>query len=198
MLLLWRVYPPAVVESAEPGPDPTLWSESVDSARDMPDAGEYRPAERLGGSMTADSSKQVVRRFYEELWNRGNMDAADELVAPDYVRHDLRPGDAPPGPAGQKAVAQKFRAAFPDVRLEVEALVAEGDLVAARWTMFGTHTGVWGDVAPTGRSVRFSGVNFFRIADEKIAEIWNVRDDLGLREQLGAPVYAGFPEDRDT
>jgi steroid delta-isomerase-like uncharacterized protein len=164
----------------------------------MPDAGEYRPAERLGGSMTADSSKQVVRRFYEELWNRGNMDAADELVAPDYVRHDLRPGDAPPGPAGQKAVAQKFRAAFPDVRLEVEALVAEGDLVAARWTMFGTHTGVWGDVAPTGRSVRFSGVNFFRIADEKIAEIWNVRDDLGLREQLGAPVYAGFPEDRDT
>ena len=149
-------------------------------------------------SMADDENKQVVRRFYEELWNRGNLDAADELVAPDYVRHDLRPGDAPPGPAGQKAVAEKFRAAFPDVSLEVEALVAEGDLVVARWTMFGTHIGAWGDSAPTGRSVRFSGVNFFRIADHKIAEIWNVRDDLGLREQLGAAVYAGFPEQADA
>jgi predicted ester cyclase len=97
-----------------------------------------------------------------------------------------------------KAVAEKFRAAFPDVRLEVEALVAEGDLVVARWTIIGTHTGAWGDVAPTGRSVSFAGVNFFRIADQQIAEIWNVRDDLGLREQLGAPIYAGFPEDPDA
>jgi steroid delta-isomerase-like uncharacterized protein len=140
-----------------------------------------------------DVNKDVVARFYEQLWNRGNLDAADELVATDYVRHDLRPGEAPPGPNGQKAVAAKFRAAFPDVHLELEALVAEGDLVAARWTMTGTHTGAWGDVSPTGRSVRFCGVNFFRIADGKIAEIWNLRDDLGLREQLGVEVYAGYP-----
>ena len=147
--------------------------------------------------MTIDANKDVVRRFYEELWNRGNLDAADQLVAEDYVRHDLRPGDAPAGPAGQKAVAEKFRAAFPDVRLELEALVAEGDLVAARWTIFGTHRGAWGDVAPTGRNVRFSGVNFFRIADNRIAEIWNIRDDLGLGEQVGAAVYAGYPEATD-
>jgi steroid delta-isomerase-like uncharacterized protein len=140
-----------------------------------------------------EANKRLVVRFYEELWNRGDYDAADELVAADYVRHDLRPGDAPPGPAGQKAVAQRFRSAFPDVRLEVEALVAERDLVVARWTMSGTHQGSWGDVKPTGRRVRFSGVNFFRIADGKIAEIWNLRDDLGLREQVGAPVYAGYP-----
>jgi predicted ester cyclase len=95
-----------------------------------------------------DVNKQVVSRFYDELWNRGNLDAADELVALDYVRHDLRPGDAPPGPAGQKAVAEKFRAAFPDVRLVVEALVAEDELVAARWTILGTHTGSWGAVGP--------------------------------------------------
>ena len=141
-----------------------------------------------------EANKQVVRRFYDELWNRGNLDVADQLVAADYVRHDLRPGDAPPGPAGQKAVAAKFRAAFPDVRLELEALVAEDDVVVARWTMFGTHTGAWGDVAATSQEVRFTGVNFFRIADGKIAEIWNVRDDLGLREQLGATVYAGYPQ----
>ena len=146
---------------------------------------------------TSDSNKQVVARFYEELWNRGNYDAADELVAADYLRHDLRPGDAPPGPEGQKAVAAGFRAAFPDARLDVEALVSEGDLVVARWTISGTNTGPWGGVAPTGKSVRFAGVNFFRIADGKIAEIWNIRDDLGLREQLGVAVDAGYPEQRD-
>jgi predicted SnoaL-like aldol condensation-catalyzing enzyme len=52
------------------------------------------------------ANKQIVRRFYEELWNGGNLQAADELVSADYVRHDLRPPEAPPGPAGQKAVAQ--------------------------------------------------------------------------------------------
>jgi steroid delta-isomerase-like uncharacterized protein len=143
----------------------------------------------------SEANKAIALRFYEEIWNNGNFDAADELVAADYVRHDLRPGEAPPGPAGQKAVAAKFRAAFPDVRMDVEALVAENDLVVARWTITGTHTGAWGEVAPTGRTVRFSGVNFFRIADGKIAEIWNVRDDLGLREQLGAGVYAGYPDE---
>ena len=141
-----------------------------------------------------DANKALVSRFYDEIWNNGNFAAADDLVADDYVRHDLRPGDAPPGPAGQKAVAAGFRAAFPDVRLVVDALVAEGDLVVARWTITGTHTGPWGAVAATGRRVRFCGVNFFRFADGMIAEIWNVRDDLGLREQLGADVYAGYPD----
>jgi steroid delta-isomerase-like uncharacterized protein len=144
-----------------------------------------------------EANKRLVLRFYEELWNRGNYDAANDLVAADYVRHDLRPGDAPPGPAGQKAVAQRFRAAFPDVSLDVEAIIAEGDLVVARWTMSGTHRGSWGTVEATGRIVRFSGVNFFRIAEGRIAEIWNLRDDLGLREQLGAPVHAGYPDDAE-
>jgi steroid delta-isomerase-like uncharacterized protein len=148
--------------------------------------------------MSGEANKQLVRRLYEELFNRGNLDAADELVASDYVRHDLRPGEAPAGPAGQKAGAEKFRAAFADLRMDVEALVAEGDLVAARWTMLGTHTGAWGGIAPTGRSIRLSGVNFFRIADQKIAEIWNLRDDFGLREQLGAPVDAGPSRDTDV
>jgi steroid delta-isomerase-like uncharacterized protein len=145
--------------------------------------------------MTVEANKELVRRFYEELWNRGNLAAAEEFVAQDYVRHDLRPGDSPPGPAGQAAIAERFRAAFPDIRLDVEAVIAEGELVVARWTISGTHTGPWGKVAATDRPVSFAGVNFFRIAHSKIAEIWNVRDDLGLREQIGAPVYAGFSKD---
>ncbi len=141
--------------------------------------------------MSIEENKKLVRRFYEELWNKGNYDIAYDLVADNYVRHDLRPGNPPGGPAGQARVAQDFRAAFPDLEFHLDLLIAEADMVAARWTMRGTNTGPWGNVAPTGRKAEFSGVNLFRITDGKIAEIWNHRDDLGLREQMNAPIYAG-------
>ena len=141
--------------------------------------------------MTPDGNKALVRRFYEEAWGRGDLDVIDDLFADDYVRHDLRPGVPPPGPEGMKRITADFRAAFPDLRFEVDILLGEDDFVAARWTASGTHTGSWGGVAPTGRTATFSGVNIFRFVDGKVVEIWNHRDDLGLREQLDAPIYAG-------
>jgi len=137
-----------------------------------------------------DTSKEVVQRLYEEVWNQGKLDAVDDLVAPDCVRHDLRAGEIAPGAEGQKAAPDMFRNAFSDTKLEVEALVAEDDLVAARWTITGTHTGPWAGVAATGRQVRFSGVNFYRVANGKIVELWNLRDDFGLQEQLGSEGHA--------
>jgi steroid delta-isomerase-like uncharacterized protein len=117
---------------------------------------------------------------------------AEQVFADDYIRHDLRPTQAASGPAGQARIAEHFRRAFPDVQWRIDLILADGDLVAARWTASGTHTGRWGDVAPTGRRTEFSGVNIFRFnSDGKVAEIWNHRDDLGLMEQLGAPIYAG-------
>ena len=141
--------------------------------------------------MTIEQNKALVRRFYEEVWGRGNLDAADDIFAADYVRHDLRPGNASAGPEGQKRIAADFRAAFPDLRMTIDLMVAEGDLVAARWTTEGTNTGAWGDVPPTGKPVRFSGVNIFRIQHGKVVELWNHRDDLGVMQQLVAPIYAG-------
>jgi steroid delta-isomerase-like uncharacterized protein len=141
--------------------------------------------------MTSEEHTAVVLRFYEEVWNRGNGDVAFEVFADDYVRHDLRPTRAIPGPAGQKAIAADFRRAFPDLRMTVDLVLAEGDLVAARWTTSGTHTGAWGGVEPTGRSMTFSGVNVFRFANGKVVELWNHRDDLGLMQQLGVEVFAG-------
>jgi steroid delta-isomerase-like uncharacterized protein len=143
--------------------------------------------------MSVEEHKAVVRRFYEEVWQKGNVAVADGAFAPDYVRHDARPATAAPGPAGQKQIAAAFRAAFPDLRFEVEIVIGEGTYVAARWTASGTHTGRWGDVEATGRSVTFSSVNIFRFEDGVVAELWNHRDDLGLREQLGAAVVAGAP-----
>ena len=143
---------------------------------------------------TETDNKRLVRDFYEEVWNRGNTAVAMEVFADDYVRHDLRPTDAVPGGAGQAKIAADFRAAFPDLVFTPELILADGDLVAARWTASGTHRGRWGAVEPTGKHVEFSGVNIFRVEGGKVVEIWNHRDDLGLMQQLGVPVYAGAAE----
>jgi steroid delta-isomerase-like uncharacterized protein len=141
--------------------------------------------------MSTEANKALIRRFYEEVWHRGNLDVADEVFAPGYVRHDFRGSEPEPGPEGQKRIAADFRAAFPDLSFEIDFLLAEDDLVAGRWTATGTHLGSWADIAATGRTMRFSAVNVFRFADGKVVEIWNHRDDLGLMEQLGAAVYGG-------
>jgi steroid delta-isomerase-like uncharacterized protein len=137
-----------------------------------------------------------VDRFYTEVWVKGNFDAAREMFTDDYVRHDLRRTEAEPGGAGQAKIAADFRAAFPDLVFEITHLIAEGDHVVGRWTANGTHTGSWGTVEPSGRRVTFSAVNIFRLREGKIVEIWNYRDDLALREQVGAPIYAGAVKSR--
>jgi steroid delta-isomerase-like uncharacterized protein len=141
--------------------------------------------------VSVDEHKALVRRFYEQVWDRGNSDFAYDVFSDDYVRHDLRSTDALPGPEGQKRIADDFRAAFPDLRLTVDLVVGEGDYVVGRWTASGTHLGSWRAIEPTGRRVTFSAVNIFRFQNGKVAEIWNHRDDLGLSQQVGAPIYAG-------
>ena len=141
--------------------------------------------------MAIDQNKALIRRFTEEVWNKGDLDVVYEIFAEDYVRHDLRPGNPPPGPEGQKRIAEDLRAAFPDLHSTIELIVAEGDFVVVRWTAEGSNTGHWGSQPPTGKQVRFSGVNIFRIKDGKVVELWNYRDDLGLMQQLGAPIHGG-------
>ena len=144
--------------------------------------------------MDPEANKHLIQQFYDRVWARGDVEFAEQVFADDYVRHDLRAAQAAPGAAGQAQIAHAFRAAFPDLEWRVDLLLAEGDLVAARWTASGTHTGAWAGLAPTGRRAEFSGVNIFRFGpDGKVVEIWNHRDDLGLQEQLGAAVRAGAP-----
>jgi predicted ester cyclase len=147
--------------------------------------------------MAVPRNEALVRRFYEEVWNEGTVEIAEEIFAPDYVRHDLRPTRAGPGGAGMAAIAAAFRGAFPDLRMEIDLILSDGDLVAARWTSTGTFSRPWGDASPTGVRATFSGVNIFRIRDGLVVELWNHRDDLGLMEQDGAPVFAGSPSDPD-
>ena len=97
--------------------------------------------------MPEQENKALVQRFYEEVWGKGNVAVADEVFSSTYVRHDLRPTDATPGAEGQKQIARAFRAAFPDLRFDVEIVVADGSYVAARWTAAGTTT----DACPSAR-----------------------------------------------
>jgi len=141
--------------------------------------------------MGLEGNKALVERFYDQVWNAGNVDVVAEVFAEDYVRHDLRPSEAPPGPEGQAKIAADFRTAFPDLLMELDLILAEADLVAARWTTEGTNTGPWAGRPPTGKRARFSGVNIFRIEGGQVVELWNHRDDLGLMQQTGDEIYAG-------
>jgi steroid delta-isomerase-like uncharacterized protein len=145
--------------------------------------------------MSTDANKALWRRFYEEVWDQGNTDFAYDVFADDYVRHDLRPTQALPGPAGQKKIADDFRAAFPDLRATVDFVFGEDEWVVGRWTATGTHLGRWGAVDATGKQVTFSAVNVCRFENGKVAEIWNHRDDMGLSEQIGTTVHAGAAPD---
>ena len=140
--------------------------------------------------MDERSHKALISRFYDEVWNKGNLDVADEVLALDYVRHDLRAGN-PPGPEGMKRIASDLRAAFPDLHLAVTFMVAEENMVVARWVTTGTHKGKWGNIEPTGRHAEFSGVNIWRFSHGKVVELWNYRDDLGLMQHLGVPMHGG-------
>ena len=134
----------------------------------------------------SEENKAIVRRQEEELFTQGNLDAADEVYAPDYVGHDpSNPEDVRSLQAAKRA-ASDYRQAFPDLRVTVEDVIAEGDKVAARLRFRGTHRGELDGIAPTGRRVDCTGIVISRMEGGKIAEDWANFDDLGMMQQLGA------------
>jgi steroid delta-isomerase-like uncharacterized protein len=128
-------------------------------------------------------NKALVRRWFEEVWNKGHVAAIDEMFAAHGTVHGL--GMDMHGPASFKPFHAAYREAFPDVKLELEDMIAEGDKVAVRWTATATHQGKGLGFAATGRQVRFNGMVFMRVQGGKLVEGWNNFDQLGLLQQLG-------------
>ena len=91
--------------------------------------------------MSTEENKALARRVLEEMFNAGNLDVADELLAPDYVDHDPTLPEDVHGPEGFKEYVATYRSAFPDLHIQIEDQIAEGDRVATRWTGTGTHNG---------------------------------------------------------
>ncbi len=135
----------------------------------------------------SEENKAIARRALEEVFSgQGNLDAADELFAPDYVGHDPASLEDIRGPEGVKEFASMYRNAFPDVQLSVQEQVAEGDMVVTRWVASGTHQGEMMGIAPTGNRVTVAGISVERIVAGKIEETWDNYDALGMLQQIGA------------
>jgi steroid delta-isomerase-like uncharacterized protein len=134
----------------------------------------------------SEQNKSVVRRLIDELWNKGNLQVADELIAPTYMHHDPSSPDFGKGPESEKKRVNLYRNAFHDLRLNIEDLYADGETVVARWSCRGVHKGDLSGIAPTGKQFAITGVTICRFTDGKIVEGYVNWDALGLMRQLGA------------
>jgi steroid delta-isomerase-like uncharacterized protein len=133
----------------------------------------------------SEQNKTAVRRLFDELWNKGSLPVADELIASTYTHHDASTPDVGRGPESEKKRVTHYRNAFPDMRLTIEDIIAEGETVIARWSCRGQHKGELNGIAPTGKQVAFTGVTIARFAGGKMVEGFVNWDALGLMQQLG-------------
>jgi steroid delta-isomerase-like uncharacterized protein len=133
----------------------------------------------------SEQNKAVVRRVFDELWNRGNLPVADEFFASTYTHHDPSTPDAGRGPESEKKRVTLYRTALHDLRLTIEDIIAEGEMVMARWSCRGTHKGDLNGIAPTGKQIAIYGISMVRFASGKMVEGWINWDALGLMQQLG-------------
>jgi steroid delta-isomerase-like uncharacterized protein len=136
--------------------------------------------------MSTEENEAIYRRFITEVANRGNMAAADELLAPAVVEHETLPPGLTPDRDGIKKLFGLLRAAFPDLQITIEDLITDADKVVARVTLSGTHRGALLGIPPTGRAVSYQAIDISRMAGGQLVEHWGVPDYLSLLQQLGA------------
>jgi predicted ester cyclase len=132
----------------------------------------------------SDQNKQTTRRLLDEVFEKGNLEAADKLVHPEFVNHEAPPGN-PQGPEGLKETVAWLRDLWGPMRFEIEDEIAEGDKVVARVVMHGRHVGEFLGREPTGKEFATKQIHVWRLQDGRVIEHWSVRDDLGQALQLG-------------
>ena len=140
--------------------------------------------------MSIADNKALINR-YLDLYNSGDLAIADEVIAPDFVDH--RHPELPSGPEGVKQMVTQFHAAFSDARSASGQMIGEGDVVAFRFELSAIHSGDIAGVAPTGKTVTITGMDFIRIADGKLAELWSSQNTLDWLLVLGAVTWVKQP-----
>jgi predicted ester cyclase len=133
--------------------------------------------------VSIEENKKIVQR-YQEIYNSNDLEALGEVVSEDLLTPKIMPG-IPTGMEGAKVAHRIMLAGFPDYQTIIDDLVAEGDKVAVRITMSGTHTGSFMSIPATGKNVSFTGMYIARIVDRKIVEHWGEEDGVSLLQQLG-------------
>ena len=135
--------------------------------------------------LNADDYVAKTRRFMEEVFNKGNMKAVDEFMSANITEHNPFPGQGP-GVEGFKKGMSDFRQAFPDLRIVVDDIFADGEKVVARTTMKGTHKGTFMNTPPTGKQISVEGIDIVRMSVGKAVEHWGIFDALTMMQQIGA------------
>jgi predicted ester cyclase len=134
-------------------------------------------------SKTAETNKAVTRRFMEEFKNEHIFAVVDELFSPRALVH-LPADGLPEGPEGQKAIARSLFAAFPDVHVTLDDVIAEGNFVAERHTARATHKGEFMSIPATGKKIYWTENHFYRLEDGRIQELWSEWSFQKLMDQL--------------
>jgi steroid delta-isomerase-like uncharacterized protein len=143
--------------------------------------------------MSAEENKARFRRLFDEMFNKGNLSAADEAFAPSLVFYSSTESKPIHGIEGFKAFPAMLREGFPDIQVNIDDLIGQDELVMARWTWRGTHLGPFQGLPPTGRQASGQGIEIYRFADGKIEEIWLEVNVLSVLEQLGVFPKGGIP-----
>ena len=134
--------------------------------------------------MSTETNKATVRRMVERVWNEHRLDLVEEFFSEDVILHSAGLPTSSGLETLREATAMGLKA-FPDQQLTIEGEIAEGDIVAAHWTVTGTHKGELMGIPPTGKQFTHAGMTFYRLANAKIVETWFLADTLGQMQQLG-------------
>ena len=142
--------------------------------------------------MSEEENKLITHRFFEEVWNQGNLDVFDELVTSDIVIH--AGGRDFKGSEEYKKFILGYRNAFPDIKFTIDDQISSGDKVVERFTAQGSHQGQLRDISSTGKKINITEIEITRIIDGKIVERWGAPDLLTLMQQIGAIPLQGIPK----
>ena len=128
----------------------------------------------------------VVKRWWEELWNKGDIALADEIVAAHYTNHDPASPWVPSGIAGCKTLVTGYRTVFPDIHFAIEQQFAVGGTVVSHWRCTGTHRAEVMGIAATGKPIETEGISILHLENGKISHQTTIWDALGMKQQLSA------------
>jgi steroid delta-isomerase-like uncharacterized protein len=164
------------------------WGYYLESLRLFCETGAGKPfdVEHPGAGSNLAAGKAVARRLVESIFNKGDLQVFDELFADTYVNHNMPVPGIPGTKTGFRQVVQATRQAFPDVRVHIQGLVAEGNLVVFHDTAEATSSGDFLGVPPNGKHLEWTEIHVLRVASDQIVEHWNNFDQLGILRQLGA------------
>ena len=132
-----------------------------------------------------EENKAIVQRYVDEIQNKHNLDAIEDIFSSDFIDHMDSFGGLFQGLGGLKRGYSNLLTAFPDLQMTVQKLIAEDDKVVVYKTGTGTHCEEYNGIPATGKKIEFTNIYIFRIKDKKIAEYWGLFDDYGVKRQLG-------------